>query len=226
VWHKPRHPLQWRLLAGRSRGLYELILSEGWGRSEVVTSKIVADRLLRNSLALGEAPRVEPRLEGAGSATKAALLGDLDLFQNAVGRHVQDALHHAEIAAHALRALRLSGVPEYLECASLLADNPPPEAALEYGLLSLVLGHVEKARAFFTRAARYGDWWSRASARQFLYRPAKAHWRSAVRHLRQAMPRAAASGLLACLVAPDPERYRDRCQDSLAMVPPEDRRFY
>lgn len=222
--HKARHPLQWRM-AGQSRSLYERTLGERWFRPELSTLPVLADKLIRRRCAIHPPPAV-PVLAGVDVARRAAIAADAQLFERAAGARAVDLVADPRLAGHALRVLRLSGDAAYLAVRDISAEMAPQGASFEYGLLEIARGRRAQARAHLAKGSSEGNWRQRGSAQYLLHRPAAGHRRFAMRHFAQAMPRAAASGLLACLAAPDGGRFAGFCTEHLENIAPEDRRIY
>jgi hypothetical protein len=155
----------------------------------------------------------------------ASLADDRELWQECSGVPAEDAVADGRLSAMALRVLRLSGAPEYLGAASAIGRAAPPGGALELALLALA--HGDTARAYDHLAVAAADP-SRAgggTARYLLASPAQRLWRIAEGHAEQGLTRAAASGFLACRVAPGGDRYTD-VSEQLSGLTQSDRRVF
>ena len=131
----------------------------------------------------------------------------------------------AEFGGAALRVLRLSGAATYLQVETP-ARIRGPLGYLERGLLRLTRGDLAGARSDLDQSGRFDEWRMAATARCLLHRPSAAHWRTARHHLQEGLPRAASGALLACRIAPGPNRYAARAEAALRELDDRERRFF
>jgi GT2 family glycosyltransferase len=149
IEHAPRHPLQWRM-AGSAAKMYECTLGEGWVRSKVCASPILGAKSLAANVKHAGTQLAKPTFHGHATARAAARVGDLDLFEAATGLQAIDAVQQANLTELALRVLRMSGAPDYLNLSPPATDDAA--TALETGLLAAAIGDLDLARDQLAKA--------------------------------------------------------------------------